>query len=155
MKRRVCVVVLLIAATTAVYAAPPSQGIGVGISTGIPLFIAATAEYNFGPAYAALSLGYFDAFWLRLEGGYNLRSPFTNHDLGVDLHLSVGGAFDMMFSEYGTVFAIGVPVTWSYTLESMPMKFFVKAGPQFLFGGGVGFFPTFAGSAGGMYVFTL
>lgn len=155
MKRSLCVLVLLIAATTAVYAAPPNQGVGVGVITGIPLFIGVTSEYNFGPAYAGLSLGYFDAFWLRLEGGYNLPSPFVNHDLGVDLSLSVGGAFDLMFSEYGTIMAIGIPFTWSYTLEKIPLKFFVKAGPQFLFSGGMGFFPSFAGSAGGMYVFQL
>lgn len=155
MKRCLCVLVLLIAATTAVFAAPPNEGLGVGVITGIPLFIGATSEYNFGPAYAGLSLGYFDAFWLRLEGGYNVSTPFVNQELGVDLHLSVGGALDLMFSEYGTLFAIGIPVTWSYTMENIPLKFFVKAGPQFLFGGGMGFYPTFAGSAGGMYVFKI
>jgi hypothetical protein len=151
MKRFLCVLVLCIVATTAVFAAPPSKGIGVGISAGLPFHAAVTAEYNFGPAYTTLSLGYIGSFWVRAEGGYNLPTPFINDDLGIDLFLSVGGTFDMMFSESGTTVGIGIPVTWSYTLEKVPMKFFVKAGPQLFFGGGL----AFMGTIGGMYVFKL
>lgn len=158
MKKCVVVLVLFVVASTAVYAAVPSKEIGVGVSVGLPLHAGATAEINLGSAYAGLSLGYFsmaDSFWVRAEGGYNLPTPFVNYDLGIDLYLSVGGTFDLMFSEYGTFFGIGIPVTWSYTLPTIPMKFFVKAGPQFLFGGGLGFSPSFVGTAGAMYVFAL
>ncbi len=102
MKRSLCVLVLFFVATTAVFAAPPSTGIGVGISAGLPFHAAVTT-------------------------------------------------FDMMFSESGTTVGIGIPVTWSYTLEKVPMKFFVKAGPQLFFGGGL----AFMGTIGGMYVFKL
>ncbi|MDX9915071.1 MAG: hypothetical protein RBS49_04195 [Sphaerochaeta sp.] len=158
MKKCVVVLVLLVLVAGAAYSAEPITGVGTGITLGLPLHVGATAEYNFGPAYAGLSLGYFgmaDSFWMRLEGGYNVPGPFVSRDLGVDLYLSVGGYIDLMFSTFGTMVGIGIPVTWSYTLETIPLKFFVKAGPEFLFGGGMGFYPAFVGTAGGMYVFQI
>ncbi|HPK47802.1 MAG TPA: hypothetical protein PLT42_08280 [Sphaerochaeta sp.] len=58
MKRSLCVLVLFFVATTAVFAAPPSTGIGVGISAGLPFHAAVTAEYNFGPT--AVRLTFFE-----------------------------------------------------------------------------------------------
>ena len=54
----------------------------------------------------------------------------------------------------GTSFGIGFPITWSYTLEKIPLKFYAKAGPELYFGGG-SVVPGLAGSIGGMYVFEI
>lgn len=154
MKKCVLVLVVLALATGAVFAAEPVKGIGVGLDLGLPLHVGAKGEYNFGPAYAGLSLGYqiaYEAFWLRLEGGYNVPDPFLNAKLGVDLYLSVGGAIDVMIGSYGNFFGIGIPITWSYTLEKIPMKFFVKTGPEIYIPGGFGLMSTI----GGMYVFEI
>lgn len=162
MKRCVVVLGILILAIVSVGAAEPVKGIGVGLDLGLPLHVGAIGEYNFGPAYAGLDLGYdmmYEAFWLRVEGGYNVAKPFVNANLGVDLYLSVGGAFDLFIGKEdyyssGTSFGIGFPITWSYTLEKIPLKFYAKAGPELYFGGG-SVVPELAGSIGGMYVFEI
>ncbi len=156
MKKFLLVFVLLIVITTSVFAAQPVKGVGVGLTTGLPFHIGPTAEYNFGPAYAGMSLGYgyFSSFWLRFEGGYNFPKPFVHNDWGIDLYLSVGGYFDLQFTGGSTFFGIGIPVTWSYTLPKVPVKVYAKAGPEIYFSGwgaGVGFI----GSIGGMYIFEL
>lgn len=163
MKRSVLVLVVLILALSAVTAAQPVKGIGVGLDLGLPLHVGAVGEYNFGPAYVGTALGYdimmFEAFWLRVEGGYNVPKPFVNSDLGIDLHLSVGGAFDVFIGEKnpfssGMHYGIAFPFTWSYTLEKVPLKFYAKVGPEIYFWGG---FVTagLSGSIGGMYVFEI
>jgi opacity protein-like surface antigen len=159
MKRFLLVFVILIVISTSVFAAKPIKGVGVGLNTGIPFQIGPTAEYNFGPAYAAISLGYLryigtNLFMLEFEGGYNFDKPFVNNDWGVDLYLSVGGNFNLFFTKGFTMFGVGVPVTWSYTLPKTPIKFYVKAEPKVIFGSGFSDL-MFIGSAGAKYVFEL
>ena len=85
---------------------------------------------------------------LRLGGDYNFDKPFVNNDWGMDLYLSVGGHVDMFIGGFWNVIAIGVPVTWSWYMDDMPLKIFVKAGPElYLSGGGIGFL----GSIGALY----
>ena len=47
----------------------------------------------------------------------------------LDLNLSVGGQLDLSFSKGFTIIGIGIPVTWSWYMESLPLKFYAKAGP--------------------------
>jgi hypothetical protein len=134
--------------SAAVFAAQPREGIKVGLMTGLNFHIGAMGEYNFGPASASAVLGYgFNAFMLRLGGDYNFDTPFVNSDWGLDLYLSVGGHLDIFISG-GAAIALGIPVTWSWYMDDVPLKIFVKAGPELgLTGGGI----AFIGSAGALY----
>lgn len=158
MKRIVLLLVLLIA-SAALFAGEPVKGIGAGVSTGIPFHVGAIGEYNFGPAYASVELGYSSGpyFMFRAGGGYNFQKPFANSDLGMDLYLSIGGKFTGYIGSYNgsvTAFgAFGIPVTWSWYADKIPLKVFVHAGPELYFGGGVNL--GFSGTAGVMYVFSL
>lgn len=142
-------VLLLVIGAGAVSAAQPREGIKVGMTLGLPFHVAAMGEYNFGVASASAAIGYgSSSFMLRLGGDYNFDTPFVNSDWGLDLYLSVGGHLDMYISGLWNVIAIGVPVTWSWYMDDMPLKIFVKAGPEIFFGGGgLGFL----GSAGALY----
>ena len=63
----------------------------------------------------------------------------------------------MGFTKGATLIGIGIPVTWAWYMESLPLKFYAKAGPVveiFNITGwgssvGLGFF----GSAGALYYF--
>jgi hypothetical protein len=154
---------ILIIVTTSLFAAEPRKGVGVGLTTGIPFHIGPTVEYNFGPATASLALGYMgqgagaNFFHLRLGGDYNFSTPFIQNDWDLDLYLSVGGQLDLGFTKGATLIGIGIPVTWAWYMESLPLKFYAKAGPVveiFNITGwgssvGLGFF----GSAGALYYF--
>ncbi len=159
MKRYVVLFLLLTIVTTGLIAAEPVKGVGVGLEMGVPLHVGASADYNFGPAYTGLSLGYnssfFPSFWLRVEGGYNLPKPFVYEGSRADLYLSVGGAVDFLISKNWVMYGIGIPITWSYTLPKVPLKFYVKAGPEIFFGSVGGVFVQMMGSVGAKYVFEL
>jgi hypothetical protein len=156
MKRFVLVFLLVAIIVIGVSAAEPVKGIGVGLEMGAPPHIGASADYNFGPAYAGLSLGYNSGFfWLRAEGGYNLPKPFVYEGLEADLYLSAGGAVDFLITKGWAMYGIGVPITWSYTLPKIPLKFYVKAGPELLFGKGMGVSLQMMGSVGAKYVFEI
>ena len=59
---------------------------------------------------------------------------------------------DLIFGA-GTAVGIGIPVTWSWHADKVPIKVFVKAGPEiFVTGGGM---VEFVGSAGAMYYFEI
>ena len=151
MKRTLLLLFVLLLGLTAIFAGEPVTGIGAGAFGGLPFHIGAIGEYNFGPAYASLEMGYylmgFSAFMLRAEGGYNFPTPFINNDWGMDLYLSIGGslggyigpnpyAFFPGDSKVRAEGALGIPVTWSWYADKIPLKVFVKAGPEFHFGGG-------------------
>ena len=142
-------VLLMVIGVGAISAAQPREGIRVGLMTGLDFHIAAMGEYNFGVASASAAIGYGGrSFMLRLGGDYNFDKPFVNNDWGMDLYLSVGGHVDMFIGGFWNVIAIGVPVTWSWYMDDMPLKIFVKAGPElYLSGGGIGFL----GSIGALY----
>jgi len=90
-------------------------------------------------------------------GGYNFQKPFTNSDLGLDLYLSIGGQFSGYLGSFSGNFvavgAFGIPVTWSWYADKIPLKVFVQSGPMLYFGGGVDL--GFSGTIGAMYVFSL
>ena len=145
-------IIVLVISSTAVFAAQPREGVKVGLVTGLPFHIGATGEYNFGVASASAALGYSQgAFLIRLGGDYNFETPFVQSDWGLDLYLSVGGHFDIFVSLF-SAFGLGIPVTWSWYMDDMPLKIFVKAGPEFIFGPGAADIEFF-GSAGAMYQF--
>lgn len=152
--------------TTSLFAAEPRKGVGVGLTTGIPFHIGPTVEYNFGPATASLALGYMrysllglggaNFFHLRVGGDYNFSTPFIQNDWDLDLNLSVGGQLDLSFSKGFTIIGIGIPVTWSWYMESLPLKFYAKAGPVVEIGSALGTTDValgFFGSAGALYYF--
>ncbi len=145
-------IIVLVISSTAVFAAQPREGIRAGLITGLPFQIGVTGEYDFGVASASAALGYSQgAFLIRLGGDYNFETPFVQSDWGLDLYLSVGGHFDIYITTL-SFFGLGIPVTWSWYMDDMPLKIFVKAGPEIYFGGwasGLGFL----GSAGAMYYF--
>ena len=159
MKRIVLLLVLLIA-SVALFAGEPVKGIGAGISTGIPFHIGAIGEDNFVPAYASLEMGYSTGseFMVLAGGGYNFQKPFTNSDWGMDLYLSVGGYLGGYLTlSGGKLYAsgsFGIPVTWSWYADKIPLKVFVQAGPSLTFGSGYTYL-GFSGTAGAMYVFSL
>lgn len=159
MKRIVLLLVLLIASTL-LFAGEPVKGIGAGISTGIPFTVGALGEYNFGPAYASVELGYATGpyFMFRAGGGYNFPKPFVNSDLGMNLYLSIGGKFSGYLGSFSGNFvavgAFGIPVTWSWYANKIPIKVFAQAGPEIYFGSG-SVDLNFFGSIGAMYVFSL
>jgi hypothetical protein len=134
MKKVLLIVALLIISTTVIFAAQPTKGVGVGLTTGFPIHVGPQVEYNFGPATAYLALGYQshggNYFFLRVGGDYNFQSPFINNNWKTDIYLSVGGQFDMAFTKGGNDIMIGVPVTWSWHTEKVPIKVFAKAGPS-------------------------
>lgn len=159
MKRfAVLLLLLLLIGTMSMFAAPSRSGLGVGLSTGLPFHIGPAVEYDFGPAYAALELGYMslvgtDFFMLKMGGGYNFPTPFIQNDWSVDLYLSVGGNFGLYFMKGFTLFSMDIPVTWTWYMDDIPMKFYVQAGPLLTFSGG--FNALFTGSIGAMYQFDL
>ena len=143
------IVVILVVSSTAVFAAQPREGIGVGLTTGLPFHIGAMGEYNFGVASANAAIGYgSNAFMIRLGGDYNFPEPFVNSDWGLDLYLSVGGYFDVLIGPLA-FFGLGIPVTWSWYMDDLPLKVFVKAGPELFFGWGSTL--QFMGSIGALY----
>jgi len=150
------IVVILLVSSTVAFAAQPREGIRAGLVTGLPFHIGAMGEYNFGPASVNLSLGYLsyfgfaDFFNLRIGGDYNFPTPFVQSDWGLDLYLSVGGHFDLFFGGGSVGFALGFPVTWAWYVDDLPLKVFVKAGPEIDVTGGP---LTFFGSAGALYQF--
>ncbi|WP_422478102.1 hypothetical protein [Pleomorphochaeta sp. DL1XJH-081] len=154
MRKVLClVVVLLLLSSVAAFAAQPREGIGVGGITGLPFHIGAAAEYNFGAASANASLGYLrygtNYFQIKLGGDYNFPDPFVQSAWDMDLYLSVGGQFAIDIGPVA-VFSLGIPVTWSFFMENMPLKVFVKAGPELYFGWGTSL--GFSGSAGAYYL---
>lgn len=144
-------VLLLVIGAGAVSAAQPREGIKVGMTLGLPFHIGAMGEYNFGVASASAALGldtgFVNSFWMRFGGDYNFETPFVNSDWGLDLYLSVGGHLDILINSWATGVALGIPVTWSWYMDDIPLKIFVKAGPEIYFSGGIGF----NGSAGALY----
>lgn len=153
MKKMVVVTLLfLIVGSALVFAAPIKTGLGVGPVIGFPFHIGVTGEYNFGPAYASLDLGYeTGAFMLRAGGGYNFPTPFVNSEWPLDLYLSVGGRVGLAFNKWYTGVSIDLPVTWTWYLDNLPLKIFVSAAPSINIPFGV----WFVGSAGAMWVFDL
>lgn len=145
------VVLILLVSATAVYAAEPREGIRAGLITGLPFHIGVSGEYNFGQATASVSLGYASAFLIRIGGDYNFDKPFVNDAWGMALYLSVGGHLDLLIGSGWNTVALGIPVTWSYYLDDLPMKIFVKAGPEIYFGLGGGL--DFLGTIGALYQF--
>ena len=148
------IVVILLVSSTVAFAAQPREGIRAGLVTGLPFHIGAMGEYNFGPASAHAALGFMDAglgaFFIRLGGDYNFPTPFIQSDWNLDLYLSVGGQIDILLGSFWNAFLLGIPVTWSWYMDDIPLKIFVKAGPAIgLTGGGI----DFIGSAGALYQF--
>jgi len=138
--------------STFVFAAQPRDGFGVGGAIGLPFHIGAAAEYNFGPASANALIGYtaygWNYFTIRLGGDYHLPYSFKNSDLGMELFLSVGGHLGINITSGSSLVTLGLPVTWSWFVEDIPLKVFAKAGPEFYFSGGIGF----TGTAGAYYL---
>lgn len=165
MKRTLLLLFVLLLGLTAIFAGEPVTGIGAGLTLGIPFGVHAAGEYNFGPAYAGLEIGYqgefgVDYFSIRAEGGYNFPKPFVNKDWGMDLYLSVGGKAGIYLGkdDYTNKLAVAgtlsIPVTWTWYADNLPLKVFVKAGPEIYFTKVMN--PLlFSGSAGAMYVFSL
>lgn len=163
--KRMCILLLLVLliGPTTLFAGEPVTGIGAGLSGGLPFHIGAIGEYNFGPAYATLEMGYATgSFMLRAGGGYNFPTPFVNKEWPLDIYLGVGGRLGVNLEKYddflgnSKLFAYGtfaIPVTWTWYADKIPLKVFVQAGPELYFGGGVGV--GFTGTAGAMWVFSL
>ena len=143
-------VILLMMGSTLLFAAEPREGISAGVVTGLPFQIGVVGEYNFGPASAHVSMGYAGSFLIRMGGDYHFPTPFVHSDWDIDLYLSVGGHLDI-FVGGGAFIALGIPVTWSWYPDSLPMKVFVKAGPELYLTGWGGV--DFIGSIGAMYQF--
>ena len=158
MKRTLLLLFVLLLGLTAIFAGEPVTGIGAGAFGGLPFHIGAIGEYNFGPAYASLEMGYAigDSFLIRAGGGYNFPKPFVNKDWGMDLYLSVGGKAgiylgkDDYTNKLTVAGTLSIPVTWTWYAEKIPLKVFVQAGPELSFG-----YFGFSGTAGAMYVFSL
>ena len=70
----------------------------------------------------------------------------------LDLYLSVGGSLDFLMTKGFVGVGIGIPVTWAWYMDSLPLKFHVKAGPLVVIGGGTAML-EFIGSAGALYYF--
>lgn len=151
MKKILLVTLLILLVTmTAIFAAQPREGFGVGLSLQAPFGVGAVAEYNFGVASANASIGYvFNAFHIGLGGDYILPGLFENSALGLDLQASVGGKLDLGFFG-GTLVGIGFPISLSYYLESIPLKIFTRAVPELVIAGGVSFWMR--GEIGAMYL---
>lgn len=154
MKKFLLVTLLILLVTmTAVFAAQPREGFGVGLSLQAPFGVGAVAEYNFGVASANASIGYvFNAFHIGLGGDYILPGLFENSALGLDLQASVGGKLDMGFVKGATILGIGFPISLSYYMESIPLKIFTRAVPEFIMILGVGFDLGMRGEVGAMYL---
>lgn len=162
MKRTLLLLLVFLLGLTAIFAGEPVTGIGAGAFGGLPFHIGAIGEYNFGPAYATLELGYStgNMFLIKGGGGYNFPKPFVHNDWGLDLYLSIGGKISGYMGSYKfgntTEFygfaSIGIPVTWTWYADKIPLKVFVQAGPELYIGGGG---IDFTGTAGAMYVFSL
>lgn len=156
MKKVLClVVVILLVSTATLFAAQPREGIGVGGVTGLPFHIGAAAEYNFGVASAHAVLGFkswgsgWNFFHMSLGGNYNFPDPFIQPAWDMELYLSVGGQLNINLNRLANDISLGIPVTWAFFLEDIPLKIFAKAGPEISFsGGGIGF----TGSAGAYYL---
>jgi hypothetical protein len=157
-KRRILIsLLILVIVTTSLFAAEPRKGVGFGLTTGIPFHIGPTVEYNFGPATASLALGYMryfggNFFHIKVGGDYNFPTPFVQNDWDLDLYLSVGGSLDFLMTKGFVGVGIGIPVTWAWYMDSLPLKFHVKAGPLVVIGGGTAML-EFIGSAGALYYF--
>lgn len=152
MKKFLLVALLILLVTvSALSAAEPREGFGVGLSLQAPFGIGAVAEYNFGVATANLSVGYASsAFHLELGGDYNFPGLFVNDNMGLDVQASVGGRLDMYFFSGFTSIGLGIPISLSYYLESIPLKIFTRAIPEFNLSGGFGF--GMRGEVGAMYL---
>ena len=132
MKKRLLVVLLvLLLSLTSLFAANKRLGIGTGLVLRAPFGIAAIGEYDFGPARVNLTLGYITyfqnkpgLFHLGVGGEYVFPGLFQNNDLNYGLKMSVGGRIDLGFSQYSTFIVIGVPITFAYYFDSVPIKIY-------------------------------
>ncbi|HHU88137.1 MAG TPA: hypothetical protein GXZ38_02105 [Spirochaetales bacterium] len=126
MKKRLLVVLLvLLLSLTSLFAANKRLGIGTGLVLRAPFAIGAVGEYDFGPARVNLTLGYqIGSFLLGVGGEYVFPGLFQNNDLNFGLKMSVGGRIDLGFSSDYTLIRIGVPVTFAYYFDSVPIKIY-------------------------------
>lgn len=126
MKKKLLVVLLvLLLSITSLFAANKRLGIGTGLVIRAPFGIGAMTEYDFGPARANLTLGYqMGTFLLGIGGEYVFPGLFQNNDLNFGLKMSVGGKIDLGFSSGSTLINIGVPITFAYYFDSVPIKIY-------------------------------
>ncbi len=126
MKKRLLVVLLvLVVSLASLFAANQRLGIGAGLALRAPFGIGAVGEYDFGPARVNLTLGYaFNAFHLGVGGDYILPGIFQNKDLNFGLQASAGGRIDLGFSKGATFINVGIPITFAYYFDSVPIKIY-------------------------------
>ena len=150
MKKTVIVLILLVVVSSGMlFSAESRQGLGVGLSLGIPFMFAATGEYDFGDVTAHATIGYWDSgFAIRGGADFNLPDPLTY--MGVTVYPRIGGNFSLIFQTF-SVFVIGAPVGLAYYLDSIPMRIVLKVGPEFMIAPSLGLFMV--ATVSGLYMF--
>ena len=150
MKKTVVVLILLVVVSSGMlFSAESRQGLGVGLSLGIPFMFAATGEYDFGDVTANATIGYWDSgFAIRGGADFNLPEPLTY--MGVTVYPRIGGNFSLIFQTF-SVFVIGAPIGLAYYLDAIPMRIVLKVGPELMLAPVFGL--SMVATVSGLYMF--